>query len=54
MLRTILGIVAGFFAWWIIVTVINRGVLHLAWPAYAAADTQAMAFSFSMKIARLA
>lgn len=54
MLRTILGIAAGFVAWWIIVTAINRGVLHLAWPAYAAADTPAMAFSLSMKIARLA
>src|SRR5258708_18374835 len=53
MLRTILGIGAGFIAWWIIVTAMNRGVLHLAWPAYAAADTPAMAFSLSMKIARL-
>jgi hypothetical protein len=53
MLRTILGAVAGFIAWWIIVSLTNRG-MHLVWPAYAAADTPAMVFDFHMKIARLA
>jgi len=54
MSRSILGAMAGFIAWWIIVGLINRGVLHLLWPAYAAADTQAMLFDLPMKIARLA
>jgi hypothetical protein len=54
MLRSILGAVAGFVAWWIIVSLIDRGVLHLLWPAYAAADTPAMLFDLPMKIARLA
>jgi hypothetical protein len=54
MLRSILGAVAGFMAWWIIVSLIDRGVLHPLWPAYAAADTPAMLFDLPMKIARLA
>src|SRR5215471_3392089 len=54
MSRSILGAMAGFIAWWIIVALINRGVMHLLWPAYAAADTQAMVFDLPMKIARLA
>lgn len=53
MLRTVLGAVAGFLTWWIVVSLANRG-MHFAWPAYAAADTQAMVFTFHMKIARLA
>lgn len=54
MLRTILGAVAGFVTWWIIASLINRGLLHSFWPAYAAADTPAMVFDLPMKIARLA
>lgn len=55
MVRSILGAVGGFITWWIVVSLINRGVLHPLWPAYAAADTPpAMAFDFSMKLARLA
>jgi hypothetical protein len=53
MVRSILGVVAGFVAWWIIVSLINRGVLHLLWPAYAAADRPAMLFDLPMKLARL-
>jgi hypothetical protein len=54
MLRTVLGAIAGFVAWWITVSLINRGVLHVFWPAYAAADTPAMVFDLPMKLARLA
>ncbi len=54
MLRTILGALAGFVTWWIVVSLINRGVLHPLWPAYATADTPAMVFDLPMKIARLA
>ena len=53
MMRPILGAVGGFVAWWVLVSLINRGVLHPLWPAYAAADTPAMMFDLSMKIARL-
>jgi hypothetical protein len=53
MLRTSLAVVAGFIAWWAFVSLFNFG-LHLVWPAYAAADTQAMLFDLPMKAARLA
>lgn len=53
MVRTVLGVIVGFIAWWILVSLMNRG-LHLFWPAYAAADTQAMLFDLPMKLARLA
>ena len=53
MLRTILAVVAGFVAWWALVSVFNIG-LHQAWPAYASADTPAMVFDLPMKLARLA
>ena len=51
--RSILGAVAGFVTWWIVVSLLNRG-MHFAWPAYAAADMPAMVFDLPMKIARLA
>lgn len=54
MMRSILGAVGGFVAWWVLVSLVNRGVLHPLWPAYAAADTPTMAFNLPMKIARLA
>ena len=54
MMRSIFGAVGGFITWWVVVSLINRGVLHPFWPAYAAADTQAMVFDLAMKIARLA
>lgn len=53
-MRSILGAVGGFITWWVVASLINRGVLHPFWPAYAAADTPAMVFDFAMKIARLA
>ena len=53
MLRSILGAIAGFIAWWVFVSLINRSVLHTLWPAYAAADTPTMLFDLPMKIARL-
>ena len=52
MLRSILGALGGFVAWWIVVSLANQG-LHIFWPAYAAADTPAMMFDLPMKIARL-
>jgi hypothetical protein len=52
MLRTILGVVAGVVSWWVLAAIMNFG-LHAVWPAYAAADTPAMMFSLSMKLARL-
>ena len=54
MMRSVLGAIGGFITWWIVASLINRGVLHGFWPAYAAADTPAMAFDLAMKLARLA
>lgn len=51
MRRTIAGVVAGFVAWWLIVTVLNWG-LRLWWPGYAQAEP-AMLFTLGMKVARL-
>lgn len=52
MLRRVLGVVAGFLAFIIIVTAGNR-VLRLVWPDYAAVE-KAMTFSLAMLLARLA
>lgn len=52
MWRTIMGILAGFVAWVLVVTVLNWG-LRLWLPGYAHAEP-AMVFTLSMKVARLA
>jgi hypothetical protein len=49
--RTIIGVVAGFFAWMAIVTVLNWG-LRLGLPGYSHAEP-AMAFTLVMQVARL-
>jgi hypothetical protein len=51
MRRTIAGIIAGFAAWVLLVTVLNWG-LRLWLPGYADVE-HVMAFSLAMKIARL-
>lgn len=51
MWRTVIGILAGFVAWVVVVTVLNWG-LRLWLPGYAQAEP-AMLFTLSMKIARL-
>jgi len=49
--RTIIAVIAGFFAWMAIVTVLNLG-LRLWLPGYSHAEP-AMAFTFVMQVARL-
>ena len=52
MARTILGVVAGLVAWFVVTTAAGL-VLRLSWPAYVrVADT--MAFTLPMMAARLA
>ncbi|HEY2513763.1 MAG TPA: hypothetical protein VGI39_23005 [Polyangiaceae bacterium] len=51
MKRKILGAVLGFFAWWVVATVLDR-LLRLAWPHYAEV-LKAFAFTLGMLIARL-
>jgi len=50
-LRAILAVLVGVFAWAVVATVLNLG-LRLAWPDYAAAEP-AMRFSLEMMFARL-
>ena len=52
MWRTIAGILAGFVAWVVVVTVLNWG-LRLWLPGYAQAEP-VMLFTLAMKVARLA
>jgi len=52
MWRNVLGVVAGIVVWTVLVTAGGLAMREF-WPAYAAADTPAMAFDLSMKIARL-
>ena len=47
----VIAAVAGFFAWWIVATVLDRA-LRLAWPAYAVAFPT-FTFSLGMLLARL-
>jgi hypothetical protein len=51
MARTILGVIAGFVAWWVVVTIIDRPTRYF-WPDYAAVYT-AMTFTLPMMLARL-
>lgn len=51
MWRTIAGILAGFVAWWLVATVLDRG-LRLWLPGYLTAEP-VMVFTLTMKIARL-
>ncbi|MBU6297740.1 MAG: hypothetical protein KGJ79_09560 [Alphaproteobacteria bacterium] len=51
MWRTIAGVIVGFAAWMLIVTILNWG-LRLWLPGYLHAEP-AMAFTLAMKIARL-
>jgi hypothetical protein len=50
--RTVLGVIAGFVVWWLVVTVIDR-TMRSFWPDYAAVF-QAMTFTLPMMFARLA
>lgn len=52
MWRTIAGILAGFVAWWLVASLLDRG-LRLWLPGYLVAEP-AMLFTLTMKIARLA
>ena len=52
MKRTVLAVVAGFFAWWVVATVLDRA-LRLSWPLYAQA-LPTLSFSVGMLAARLA
>jgi len=51
MVRTVLGVVAGFVAWWIAVSAIDIAMRHF-WPDYAA-NFAAMTFTLPMMLARL-
>ena len=52
MARTVLSIVAGFIAWWIVVSIIDI-TMRYVWPDYAA-NFAALTFNLPMKLARLA
>jgi hypothetical protein len=52
MLRTVLSVVAGLVAWFVLVTIADRG-MRAEWPAYQAVWS-AMTFTLPMMIARLA
>ena len=52
MLRTVLSVVAGLVAWFVLVTIADR-LMRAGWPAYQAA-WGAMAFTLAMMLARLA
>ena len=51
MVRTVLSVVAGFIAWWIVVSIIDVPMRYL-WPDYAA-NFKAMTFTLPMMLARL-
>ena len=51
MWRKVLAVIVGFVAWWVVVSLMNRG-LRLWFPGYSAVE-QSMQFTFAMKIARL-
>lgn len=51
MLKDAVAVIAGLVMWVVIITVLGF-IMRQSWPAYAAADP-AMAFTLSMKVARL-
>jgi hypothetical protein len=51
MVRTVLAVIAGFVAWWVVVTLIDRPMRYF-WLDYAAVY-QAMTFTLPMMLARL-
>jgi len=51
MWRKVLAVFVGFLAWWLVVSLLNRG-LRLWLPGYSAVE-QSLQFTLTMKIARL-
>jgi hypothetical protein len=51
MKRSVLALVVGFVVWWLVASLLDRG-LRFGFAGYAAAEP-AMAFTLGMKIARL-
>lgn len=50
-MRSVLAVIAGFVAWWIVASIVSLG-LRAAWPTYAAAEPE-MHFTLAMLFARL-